>query len=146
MAGTPSSSVPSSAAVAALAYVEITANVTISGTSSATANTIMTLPGFTADGTSSYILEVYGPALTNGAAGNLVIERWLDGVAEAILANPVSGIGSIPLFYRSPPLVPAAGARVYSIRGWRATANGTFTCGTGTAGAFEKAWARVIAA
>ena len=126
-----------------VAYAEITADVTVSGTNSATATTIITLPAFTADGVTPYVIEFFSPILANGAAALPSSSYGLTVWAVRPLDNRQVFAAAFCIYVKSAKQTPAAGSRTYSIRGWRSTANATVVARSGTAGDTSEAWARV---
>lgn len=110
-------------------YAENITDVTISGTSDATANTIVTGAGFTANGTDSFWLDFYCIAQA-GASAQLVIVIYDNGsvlVTQNRLGQMVLGTGTpiATVYGKTKFTALAAGSHVFSIRAWRITANGT---------------------
>lgn len=136
---------------AEVAYAEITAAVTISATTSATANTIVTAPAFIADGVSAYIIEFFcaSIALTANGAGNAnQLVLYEDGVELGNIGEiSTNSANSFNLLARvNRRRVPASGSRTYSIRGFRSNANNTISAGSGAAGTYQPAYIRITKA
>lgn len=127
-----------------LEYAEITTGVPVTATTSAGANTVITLPSHTFDGATSIYVEFFSPEVDIGASAALNIELFQDGTSLGFMyrTNVSSFIGC---FVRR-KLTPAAGAHVYSIRAWRAVANCTIQAGAGSGpGTAMPAYAALIA-
>lgn len=129
----------SSGSSSQVAFQTFTANVTISATTPATANTVVTAPAFTASAV-PYLIEFACPVLTPGASGGLVPMLYLDGSA-------VGGVGGLTtsqtIGYVAFVHTPSAGSRTYSIRFYRTTSNGTVEAGDGTGTNYRPGFIRV---
>lgn len=123
-----------------ISYVEFTTDVTISATTEATANTIVTAAAFTPNGVDAYWIEFFAPGVSLGTStgAQILIDLYDNGSAisagASVLAqfvNPAAAafINSCDTKRR---IVPTNAAHTYSIRGHRVTANGTVN-GTGGA-------------
>jgi len=129
-----------------VAYGEITASVSVTATTEAGATPLVTAPAFTADGTSQYLIEFFCPnAQAPGTSGSgLYFVLFQDGVSigyiGAITATAASGPQEIVRCTRR--LIPAAGARVYSVRAF-ASASCTIQAGPGGLGAYVPTFIRV---
>src|SRR5580765_7441880 len=128
---------------ATVAYAEVTANVVVVAASEATANPIVTLPAFTANGTDAYTIEAWAGfiSLIANSAINYALYDAKDGAAAASVGwwsqnyHGATGQGNMqPAFLRR-RLVPAAGSHVYSLRGWQQFAGGGLTLQAGAGGA-----------
>lgn len=121
-----------------LVYNEFTADVTISATTEATGNTVVTATSVEYDG-KPVLVEFFAPSVQVGASGQVIIDLW-DDTASASLGhlatyvNPVASTHNYGAACGQRRLSPAAGARVYSVRAWRATANGVVAANTGGTG------------
>lgn len=132
-----------------VAYAEITTTVSVTGTSQGSPTDVVAAAAFTADGTSSYKVEFYSPFYRVGASALLFVDLWLDGSVLCHLF--LAGSGSIVDHYAAGAVVarkvtPAAGARTYSVKAYRATANGEVGAGNGAAGDYAPAYIRITAA
>ena len=120
-----------------LDYVTFTAGVSITATSEATANTIVTANAITFDGVTAAEIEFYAPSArprNTTAAGNLFIYLY-DGTSVGRMAfyqNVATGTDSKPVLLKH-RLVPTAAAHTYSIRA--AVDAGTGNIGAGAGGA-----------
>lgn len=120
-----------------LAYAEFTSNVSITAVTEATANTIVTAAAFTADGSTAYMISFYCPDLIT-TSDSVAVNVWLyqDGTSIGKIgtrrtqASAVTMDGSITCSRR---MIPAAGARTYSVRASRGSA-GTSTASAGAGG------------
>lgn len=119
--------------------VEVTADVTVSATSAATANTVITAGAFTPSGTDVYLIEfeagdVDVPA---NAAGNHIIFHLYDGATNlgrlGRLGTSTANVGVQAPFCRNHRLTPTNASHTYSVRAHRTNANCTVNAGSGTA-------------
>src|SRR5262245_60066118 len=76
------------ASLAEVAYQESPGDKPITATSEATAQTVVTAPAFTADG-STYLIEFFAYAVQapGGSGQNLVLSLWVDGVSQGFIAS-----------------------------------------------------------
>jgi hypothetical protein len=127
-----------------MAYLEWTVGVSITGTTAAAAQTIVTAPGFTADGTSAYIVEFYAPGALPVASGSvaLFVEEAGVNLGEVSVLCPAAGTLVVPLWWRR-RLVPAAGTRTYIARAYGSASGGAITAGAGGAGTRIPGYIRV---
>lgn len=132
-----------------LTYDQVTSNTTISATTEAGANTIVTSSSFTFDGSTAVWIEAAFPEASAIGAWTLLLVLWDDtaGASIGILGTYglAAGAASGPIKVKR-RLTPASGARVYSIRGYRATANGTVNAGAGGSGNKMPGWIRIVKA
>jgi len=116
---------------------KVTSNTNITATTEATSQAIITAPSFNYDGATAVRIESRFPDANGIGAWTLNLVLWDDtaGISLGILSTYTlaasSSSGSIFLTHE---LVPVNGARVFSIRGYRVTANGTVNAGSGAAG------------
>lgn len=138
MALSPTSSRASGTGTTVISYVTYAANVTISGTNSGTANTIVTAAAFTADGTTVYCVEFYAPTIT---PGDVVLLELFEGSTSlgVIGYYAASRDAACTRVY----VTPASGSRTYSVRGWRSAVNGTVNASTGGGGVQLAGYIRV---
>jgi hypothetical protein len=136
------------AALDELAYVEFTASVTISATTEATANTIVTAAAVTFDGVTPVIIEFFAPYVSTAAtAAAAVIVNLFDG-ASAIgalgnLTNP-TGTGGLNAPMRlARRLTPSAAAHTYGFRAFAGGGNGGVGAGPGGSGAYMPGFIRI---
>jgi hypothetical protein len=120
-----------------LAYAEFTADVTISATTEATANTIVTAGAISVDGSTPIIVEFGVEACVIAVVGQLDIWLYEDGSSTgekmAKVVNPAAASFADPVTARR-KRTPASGSRTYSIRGSRVTANWTVEGGPAASG------------
>lgn len=129
-----------------VAFQSFTSNVTISAGTEATANTVVTAPAFTADGTSSYWIEFWTPVLTLPANGACNVWLYLDGSSVGWIYqqyNGASGVATGEPVYAKTLVTPAAGSRTYSIRASQQFGNSTINAGTGGAGNFVPGYVNI---
>lgn len=114
-----------------LDYAQVTNSVTISATSAAAANTIVTGNGFTADGATPVWVEFFCPSVSIAlhASGNMIIfHLYLDGADTTLQFNQLAGPAAASVIYTAygrVKLTPASGTRTYGIRAYRSNANCT---------------------
>lgn len=108
-----------------------TADVNITATTEATATTLVTAGGFTADGATTYWVFFYCVLLTPGTSPT---KFWLYEAAASVgqcgLYFPTTG--DIEGYSLVVPVLPAAGTRTYSMRA--SVAGGTAVAGAGAGG------------
>ena len=109
-----------------IAYVEFATSTTVSATTSATAQAIVSAGAITFDGTAC-LIEYFGPFHSCAATATLNVDLYLDG---SFVSNGIIGIltfttaGTAPLCIRR-KVTPSAGSHTYEIRMHRGTANWT---------------------
>lgn len=136
MAGTPASSVGSAAAAGAIDHVAATGNVVITATSEATAQVLVTGTSLVWDGTTAYLFQFFAPEVFSSATGTTFQVILFDGTNplgtfyNLRVAVATTDQGSINGWVR---IVPAAGTRAYSVRGYSSGA-ASVTVGAGAGG------------
>jgi hypothetical protein len=115
-------------------YVQITSDVTISATTQAGANTIVT-------GTSRayeavpHLIEFFAARVMAGISSNTVINLW-DGSTDlgrlAQISNAATGATGGGTISAATRITPTAATHQYIIKGWRDSANGTVNAASGT--------------
>ena len=132
-------------------YVEITAPVSVTAASAATATTCITGSAVVYDGATRVCIEAFSPYLETIATSLATITVLLyDGATQVgILAFHGRGDGTRtsidPMFARR-FLTPSAASHTYSIRAYRGVGNGTFNAGTGGDDTFLPAYIRITKA
>lgn len=120
-------------------YVENTGSVSITATTAATANTIITAGAFTPNGTDQYRIyfncgEVF---LAGNAGGNSCIFHLYDGATNVGRIGNFTSVGTTsethPVFLVSRKLTPTNASHTYSVRAHRTNANCTIVGGNGGA-------------
>lgn len=118
-------------------YVQSTADLTVSATTSATANTAITGTAVTYDGATVVMVEFYSPAVLPGTTlGDRVTVCLFDNGASignlGLVQNETIGQSLIMPVHVVRRLTPSAIAHTYSIRAYRdGTNNGTIFMGAG---------------
>jgi len=149
----PTTLVTSSLTGQQLAYAEVTGNVAITATTEATADVVVTAPSVSLDGGTQIIIEFYctrveSPGGGTGRGTFAVLYQSVDGGAATALGffgeNFTTGGESqvLTMFCRR-VLTPAAGAYVFSIRGFVTTGTGDFVGGTGVSAARQPLYIRI---
>lgn len=133
-----------------LAYNEVTANVTVAGTTEATATALITASSITFVGSTPILIEYYCPRWQKLIAGASLSTAYLyqDGATMGLLGLHLNsgGAGAGMPAYFARRLTPTPGAHVYSIRASCTAANDfQFTAGAGGAGSFLPAFIRITA-
>lgn len=134
-----------------LTYDEFTANVTVSATTEAAANTVVTAKPLPFDGATPVIVEFFSIAVVVSATGGDRIEFYLyeDGssIGRIGAVFTPAGAGSLIVPARlSRRLTPSNASHTYSIRARRVTANGTVVGGAGGSGADLPGYIRITKA
>lgn len=122
-------------------YVQFTSNVSITATSAATANTVVTGNAVTYDGSTIVIIEFYLVAAQAGTT-DVSFSLW-DGstdLGRIAYVNPASTYNQIKASHR---LTPSAASHAYSVRGFVTGGTGTAIAGTGGAGTNMPGYIRV---
>lgn len=129
-------------------YAQITAPVTITATTEATANAVVTGAAVVYDGTTEIQIDFFAPDSVQNTTAQ---EMWLvlyDGAASiGVLAHYKFPPSGLPLFGRR-CFTPAAGTRTYSIRAYKAGSGATVSvqAGLGGSGALVPACMRITKA
>lgn len=123
-----------------LSYVEKTTNTTVSATTEAAADTIVTAGAVTLDGSTQIRVSFYAPALLTGSGAATLVSFviYQNGSSIGQASNyEISITGQLETApYLSRILTPAANTYTYSIRAFRNVANATVFAGAGGAGNF----------
>lgn len=136
-----------------ISYVEFNTDVTISATTAATANTVVTAAAFTPNGADTYYVEFFAPAVSLGTSvgAQILIVLYDNGSQISAGAsqigqfvNPAAATFINECYASSPRLTPSNASHTYSIRAFRVTANGSVN---GTSGATtQPGYVRVVKA
>lgn len=120
-----------------LSSTPFTSPVVISASTEATANTIVTAPSLSFDGAIVIAIKFVCPGLLAGgsATGTAHITLFEDGVSLGDLYRGQLGSSEASACFAAVRRTPAAGAHVYSVRGYRSSANFTVQAGPGGPGA-----------
>jgi hypothetical protein len=133
---------------AELDYVQITSNVTVTATTSATAQSVIDGNPILFDGVLRIKIEFFSYSVGDtGAAQNLLITLW-DGSTElgAIAQfDPTAAGQAIPV-YAAILLTPAAGSHTYHIKAWKASGSPVIRANNGATGNGYPAWYRITVA
>jgi hypothetical protein len=120
-----------------LNYVQFTSDVTISATTAATANTIVTGGSISYDGATIALIEVFVPGCSSGDAGSeVVLTLYQDGVGIGLFgAMTIDGNAIADAFYGVRRMTPSSGSHTYSLRGYRVNSNNNSSVQAGVGGA-----------
>lgn len=128
-----------------LAEAQVSSNVSLSATSSATGNVVMTLGPFNMDGPGTVYVEIYTPSLVKGTT-NVDLELWLDGApGTGTLQTTLSGhlAASATPFLSQVRFNLATGNHTLRVAGFVDAGTGTFSANNGATGNFPNAIGRV---
>lgn len=133
---------------AQLSYTEFTASVTINATTEATANTIVTAPSLTFDGTTNVIVEFSAPQWVSPAVvSDSFLVLYEDGASLGLIAvahnAAAADVLSVPV-HRAKQIAPAAAAHVFSVRGYVSSGSGRIDGGLGGAGNYNPGFIRIV--
>lgn len=141
----------SSGGLTELDYVQFTSPVTISATTEAGANTIVTGSAVAYSGSQVVMIEFFCPALQTADATDAIVRLWLyDGsssigrLATLVNSSPDGTIGTIAPCFAVRRLTPSAATHTYSIRGERAVGDGTANAGAGGSGNIMPGYIRIV--
>lgn len=119
-------------------YVESAASATVSATTAATANTILTAAAFTPSGTDAYRIEFVAAhvSVAGNAGGNFIVFHLYDGATNlgrigVLLTTGTTQIDTPVAFSRE--FIPSNASHTFSIRAHRQNANCTVVHGAGGA-------------
>jgi len=130
-----------------LTYAEFTSAATVTPTTDATAQTLVTCPAITLDGSTAVLLEFFAYAgQPAGAVGASLILSFWDGSTQlaraAVIQNNVAAPLLLPLTGKR-RLTPSAGSHTFSARAHVSGGNGVVFAGTGSGVAQVPAFLRV---
>ena len=128
-----------------LAYNEFTSPVSVTATTEATANTVVTASAVTFDGSTVVLIEAYAPSVSMSTTNVSVTSvLFQDGVAIGEIAHHYGPTATfVKELNGKRRLTPAAGARTYSMRSYVNTGTGTITVGAGGSGASVPGYIRI---
>ena len=117
-----------------LTYGEITSTVSITATTEAASDTIITAPATVFDGVARVNIEfgvgTYAPPATAGAACRIIL--FQDGVAIGWIASVNGAASALGLtIYAKRRMTPTVGSHIYSVRGFVSSGTGTVYVGPG---------------
>lgn len=133
-----------------LSYVEFTSAVSVTATTEATANTVVTAAALTFDGATPALVEFFSPdvAPDNAAAGRRIIFALYDGSSSIgflgtgpysqVVGNPAD----VPVRVAR-RLTPAAATKTYSVRAFVSAGTATVSAGAGGAGVALPGYIRI---
>lgn len=128
-----------------VAEAQIATNASITHTTSATGDVVMTLGPFNMDGPGTVYFEVFTPSLVKGTT-NIDLELWLDGApGTGTLQTTLSGhlAASVTPFYAVTRFSLAGGNHTLRVAGFVDAGTGTFSANNGATGNFPNAWCRL---
>lgn len=119
-----------------LDYVPFTAPVSITATTEAGANTVVTGSSIAYDGSTVVLIEFYAPfgVTQPTAAAQLFVDLW-DGATDlghlALLRTPTSATGFDAPIYVARRLTPSNASHSYVIKAWTSSGTGSVNAGVG---------------
>lgn len=129
------------------AKATVTANQSISATSSATGTVVATVGPFTLESPGTYRVRVYTPSLVKGTT-NVDLELWDGTPGTGTLLTTLSGhlaASAIP-FISDVFVSLGAGGHTLKVAGFVDAGTGTFSANVGTTGNFPNAYAAIYPA
>lgn len=129
-------------------YVEITGNVSITHTTEATADTVVTAAEVTFDGATLVLIEFFSPSSrpASDAAGRILEIYLYDGASSigmmCFYISQANNAANLPL-YLTRCLTPSAAAHTYSIRAAVSDGSGAVGAGAGGSGNSIPAFIRI---
>ncbi|MBI4034362.1 DUF2190 family protein, partial [Candidatus Saccharibacteria bacterium] len=125
-----------------IGYQEFTSNVTVTATTEGTANTVVTAPAYTFDGTTPYLIEFFAQTTYNNV--EFVLYDGSSSIGLFRGANPgYAGDGPKSLSRR---ITPSAGSHTYSIRAFTSSGSHTVYAGAGGVGNTVPGYIRITPA
>jgi hypothetical protein len=130
-----------------IAKVAVTANVSISATTSATGTVVATVGPFSVINEGAYYVDVYTPSLVKGTT-NVDLELWEGTPGTGTLLTTLSGhlIANAVPFFSHIQVALGAGSHTLKVAGFVDAGTGTFSANVGTTGNFPNATVRVYPA
>jgi hypothetical protein len=128
-----------------LAHVEDTDGITVTASTDASADTALTLPAFSVDGSTEVIVEVMVPSANVSGGNRIWISLWEGSTDLGRMVTRYDGNSYQGIFatYR---FTPSSGSHTYLIKARVDSGTGTLTGGAGGAGTYLPAYARVYLA
>lgn len=130
-----------------LSYQQVTSDVNVTGTTSGTANTVVTADAINFDGSTAVLIEFfsYGVQPVNVVGGQLIIGLFEGSTLVSTVAL-VQGVSTNPMIVPAhivQRLTPSSGSKTYSIRAWTGSGTSIVKAGTGSGGAAAPAFVRI---
>jgi hypothetical protein len=131
-----------------LAHAEVTVGSSVAATTEVGADTLLTAPAVTCDGTTPVIVEFFSPVVLAPSVAAAQLNFILFDGSTPIgqlgqVRNPAGASTGTPVLMRR-KLTPTAGAHTYSARAYVSTGSGWFGAGTAGAGNSVPAYLRVL--
>lgn len=117
-----------------VSYTEFTAGVSITATTEAGANTLVTAPALAADGATSYLIEFAAPQVANQPASGLAFVLYDGATSLGFIGQASTGTTQNPPVNLPRRLTPSAGSHTYSIRAFSGVSGASVFADTGGAG------------
>lgn len=123
-------------------YQSFTADVSITHTTSGTADTVVSSGSVATDGTPLWI-EFFAPNVVRGT-NQIAIGLWVDGAENSLFSLPkLSDGGTIFAKIKS---TPSAGSHTYDVKAYVDAGTGTVHAGTGAPGNYPPGFIRIVKA
>jgi hypothetical protein len=145
----PTAVVQAADSVVELAYVEFTANVNITATTEATADTIVSAGAVNFDGVTEVMIEFYAdsiesPGVVGGRGTFIVFYEDADSIGTVTEVFNEAATAIRALCFGRRFLTPTAGSKTYSVRGFVTNGTGIVRGGLGGGGARMPGYIRII--
>jgi len=132
-----------------LSYVEFTANITVTSTSEAAPDDIISAAAVVFDGATRVCIEFFSPNIRSSTSSSeIVIDLWESTNELGHIANlswDATGNSATVLARRF--LTPTAGSKTYKIRAWKVGGNDTVIAGVGgSSGVYVPGYIRITTA
>lgn len=137
------------AATNQLAYQEFTGSVSVTATTEATANTLVTAAAVTFDGSTKVNIEFFAPLIQpdDTTAGNAIFLVLYDGSTRigqlASATSPSTASALDVTVFAARQLTPSAATKTYSVRAYVSTGTGVVSAGAGGAGAYMPGFIKI---
>lgn len=124
-----------------LAFQQFTSSVSVTATTEGTANTVVTAPAYTFNGTTTAWVRFWCPGVTKGTTNiNFVVYDGASSIGGGVIG--ITATTKHPIVFEK-RITPTAAAHTYSVRAWVDAGTGSAIAGTGAAGTDAPGFIRV---
>lgn len=131
-----------------LARVEFTSSVSVTATTEATADSVVSAGAVSFDGSTVVDIEFFSPAArasaATGALLTLVLYDGSSSIGQLSLSQSQAANNASRPVFTSYRLTPSNASHTYSVRGFVSTGTGSVSAGTGGSGNFMPGYIRII--
>lgn len=130
-------------------YVENTTGLSVTATSAASANTLVSSASVSYNGSTRVRIEAFMPGIVPGSGGSINVTLWEDSTDLGIILRASCSAG---ITFRHPGggavryLTPSNASHQYHIKAYRQTVDGNILAGSGTSGLDLPAFIRITTA